>query len=200
MLNSVPMCGCRNSKRLSGELGGIERQPGSNKATAASAGNSRNRSGQFSLGVIVRRNLFALRTQSERERSRGQVEFDEARGARHAGGMSKTLFEKIIAREIPAQIVFEDDLVCAFRDINPQAPTHVLIVPKKPIPRIAEAKPEDHQTLGHLLLKAAAVAEQLGLKESGYRLVFNNGAHAGEAVPHLHCHILGGRPMQWPPG
>jgi len=114
--------------------------------------------------------------------------------------MSKTLFEKIIAREIPANIVFEDNQVIAFRDINPQAPTHVLIIPKKPIPRLAEADPEDHQVLGHLLLKAAAVAQQLGLKTGGYRLVFNNGPDAGEAVPHLHCHILGGRKMNWPPG
>jgi histidine triad (HIT) family protein len=114
--------------------------------------------------------------------------------------MSKTLFEKIVAREIPATIVFEDDKVLAFRDINPQAPTHVLIIPKKPIPRIAEAKSEDQQTLGYLLLKAAEVAEKLGLKQNGYRLVFNNGPHAGEAVPHLHCHILGGRQMTWPPG
>lgn len=114
--------------------------------------------------------------------------------------MSKTLFEKIIAREIPAQIVYEDDLVIAFKDIAPKAPTHVLIIPKKPIPRIAEATPDDHQTLGHLLLKAAEVAEKLGLKQSGYRLVFNNGADGGEAVPHLHCHILGGRKMTWPPG
>lgn len=114
--------------------------------------------------------------------------------------MSKNIFEKIIAREIPANIVFEDDRVLAFRDINPQAPTHILIIPKKPIARIGEAKPEDHQVLGHLLLKAAEVAEKLGLKESGYRLVFNNGPDAGEAVPHLHCHILGGRKMNWPPG
>ena len=114
--------------------------------------------------------------------------------------MSKTLFEKIAAREIPAAIVYEDDTALAFRDINPQAPTHVLIVPKKPIPRIAEAKPEDQSTLGHLLLKAAEVADKLGLKQGGYRLVFNNGPDAGEAVPHLHCHILGGRHMNWPPG
>lgn len=114
--------------------------------------------------------------------------------------MSKTLFEKIAAREIPAQIVYEDDLVLAFKDIAPQAPTHVLIVPKKPIARIAEASAEDHQVLGHLMLKAAVVAEKLGLKASGYRLVFNNGADGGEAVPHLHCHILGGRKMAWPPG
>ena len=114
--------------------------------------------------------------------------------------MSKTLFEKIIAREIPAAIVYEDDLVVAFRDIKPQAPTHVLIVPRKPIPRIAEATPEDHKVLGHLLLKAAQVANKLGLTQSGYRLVFNNGPDGGEAVPHLHCHILGGRHMDWPPG
>lgn len=114
--------------------------------------------------------------------------------------MSKTLFEKIIAREIPAAIVYEDDLVLAFRDIKPQAPVHVLIVPRKPIPRLAEAGPEDHKVLGHLLLKAAEVADKLGLKENGYRLVINNGPDAGEAVPHLHVHILGGRKMNWPPG
>ena len=103
--------------------------------------------------------------------------------------MGKTLFEKIIAREIPGAILYEDDHVVAFQDIRPQAPVHVLIVPRKPIPRI-----------GHLLLKAAEVASKLGLTKSGFRLVFNNGPNAGEAVPHLHCHILGGRPMGWPPG
>ena len=114
--------------------------------------------------------------------------------------MSKTLFEKIAAREIPAQIVYEDDLVFAIRDIKPAAPVHVLIVPKKVIPRIAEAKSEDHRVLGHLLLKAAEVAKSLGLIEGGYRLVINNGPNAGESVPHLHLHILGGRQMAWPPG
>ncbi len=114
--------------------------------------------------------------------------------------MGKTLFEKIIAREAPGTIMYEDDQVVAFRDIRPQAPVHVLIVPRKPIPRIAEAKPEDQQVLGHLLLKAADVAQRLGLTQSGFRLVFNNGPDAGEAVPHLHCHILGGRRMSWPPG
>jgi histidine triad (HIT) family protein len=114
--------------------------------------------------------------------------------------MSKTLFEKIVAREIPATIVYEDDLVLAFRDINAKAPTHVLVIPKKPIPRIAEAKPEDHQVLGHLLLKAAEVARNEGVAESGFRLVFNNGPDAGEAVPHLHCHVIGGRKLGWPPG
>ena len=113
--------------------------------------------------------------------------------------MSKTLFEKIIAREIPADIVYEDDLVLAFRDINPKAPVHVLIVPKKAIPRIAEASTDDQRLLGNLLLKAAEVAAKLGLK-NGYRLVINNGPDGGESVPHLHCHILGGRPLGWPPG
>jgi len=114
--------------------------------------------------------------------------------------MSKTLFEKIVAREIPAQIVFEDELVLAIRDIHPQAPVHVLIFPKQAVPRIAEATPADHKLLGHLLLKAAEVADRLGLKPGGYRLVINNGPDGGETVPHLHCHILGGRPMAWPPG
>jgi histidine triad (HIT) family protein len=114
--------------------------------------------------------------------------------------MSQTLFEKIISREIPATIIYEDYLVLAFNDVKPQAPTHVLIIPKKPIPRIAEAGPQDHQALGHLLLKAAEVAKKLGLTKSGFRLVFNNGPDAGEAVPHLHCHIIGGRKMTWPPG
>jgi len=112
----------------------------------------------------------------------------------------KTLFEKIVAREIPAQIVFEDDLVLAIRDIHPQAPTHLLIFPKKLVPRIAEATADDQKLLGHLLLKAAEVAEKAGLKNGGYRLVINNGADGGETVPHLHCHVLGGRPMAWPPG
>ena len=111
-----------------------------------------------------------------------------------------TLFEKITARQIPAAIVYEDDLVIAFRDVKPQAPTHVLIVPKKPIPRMAEATDEDKQVIGHLMLKAAEVARQLGVESSGYRMVINNGPHAGESVPHLHCHILGGRDLAWPPG
>jgi len=111
-----------------------------------------------------------------------------------------TLFEKIAARQIPAAIVYEDDLVLAFKDISPKAPAHALIVPKKPIARIADATPDDHQVLGHLLLKAAEVARQLGVEQSGYRLVINNGPAAGESVPHLHCHILGGRTLAWPPG
>ncbi len=114
--------------------------------------------------------------------------------------MSKTLFEKIVAREIPAQIIYEDDTYLAFRDINPQAPTPALILPNGAIPRIAEAQPADAQLVGNLLLKAAEVADKLGLKKGGYRLVINNGPDGGETVPHLHCHILGGRHMTWPPG
>ena len=111
-----------------------------------------------------------------------------------------TLFEKIVARQIPAQIVYEDDLIIAFNDIKPAAPAHILVVPKKVIPRIAEAKPEDHKVLGHIMLKAAEIAEKAGLTQKGFRLVINNGPDAGESVPHLHCHILGGRSMSWPPG
>ena len=114
--------------------------------------------------------------------------------------MSKSVFKRIIDREIPATIVYEDDLVLAFRDLNAQAPVHVLIVPKKDIPRVSEAQAEDDKVLGHLLLKAAVVAAQLGLEKTGYRLVINNGPDGGESVPHLHCHILGGRKLAWPPG
>lgn len=114
--------------------------------------------------------------------------------------MSNTLFEKIISREIPAHIIFEDESVIAFRDIKPAAPVHALIVPKKPIERIADAEEADQAVLGHLILKAAEVADKLGIKNSGYRLVINNGPDAGESVPHLHLHILGGRSLSWPPG
>ena len=114
--------------------------------------------------------------------------------------MSKTIFEKIIDREIPGKIAYEDDAVVAFHDVDPKAPFHVLIVPRKPIPRIAEAGEEDQAVLGKLLLGAAKVAASLGLDQSGFRLVINNGKDGGETVPHLHCHILGGRPLTWPPG
>ena len=110
-----------------------------------------------------------------------------------------TLFSKIIRREIPADIVYEDDMALAFRDINPQAPVHILVIPKKPIPKLADALPEDHALMGHLLLTAKRIAEEEGL-QNGYRVVINNGAEAGQTVFHLHLHILGGRQMQWPPG
>ncbi len=110
-----------------------------------------------------------------------------------------TIFEKIIAREIPAKIVYEDDDVLAFHDANPQAPVHVLIVPKKVIPRLADASAEDEALLGKLLLAAKKIAMQLGLT-NGYRVVINNGPDAGESVPHLHVHLLGKRSLAWPPG
>jgi histidine triad (HIT) family protein len=115
-------------------------------------------------------------------------------------GMSKTIFERIIAREIPANIIYEDEHIVAFMDIKPVAPTHVLIIPRKPIARLEDVAPDDHAVLGHLLMKAPAIAAQLGLTESGYRLVINNGQNAGQEVPHLHLHLIGGRRLAWPPG
>jgi histidine triad (HIT) family protein len=111
-----------------------------------------------------------------------------------------TLFEKICQGEIPANIVYQDDLCVCFHDIAPQAPTHLLLIPRKPIPRIAEATEEDEKLLGHLLLQVQKIASQQGLLENGFRIVINNGRDGGEAVPHLHLHILGGRQLQWPPG
>jgi histidine triad (HIT) family protein len=114
--------------------------------------------------------------------------------------MTTCLFCNIASRGIPAQIVFENDLVVAFRDIRPVAPTHVLVIPKKHVAGIHEAGPEDAAVLGQLLLTARDVAEKLGLAESGYRLVVNQGQDGGQTVHHLHLHILGGRSMEWPPG
>ena len=111
-----------------------------------------------------------------------------------------TIFEKIAGREIPARIAFEDEEVMAFHDVNPQAPVHVLIVPKRVIQRLAEAKESDQPLLGRLILTAAKVARDLGMSESGYRVVINNGPDAGESVPHLHVHLLGKRSLAWPPG
>ena len=112
----------------------------------------------------------------------------------------KTIFQKIIDREIPAKIAHEDDLCIAIHDVNPQAPVHVLVIPKQLVPRIGEATTGDQALLGHLLLTAAAVAKKLGLADSGYRLVINHGRDGGESVPHLHVHLLGQRPLAWPPG
>ncbi len=111
-----------------------------------------------------------------------------------------TLFEKIIAREIPAKIVAEDNDMIAFHDVNPQAPVHVLLVPKKPIPRLAETSDEDGALLGKMLLKARTLANELGISETGFRVVVNNGRNGGQTVPHLHLHLLGGRHLGWPPG
>lgn len=110
-----------------------------------------------------------------------------------------TLFGKIIRREIPADIVYEDDLCLAFKDINPQAPTHVLLIPKKEIVKLSDAGAADQAVLGHLLLAAGKIARQLGVADA-FRLVVNNGAEAGQSVFHLHLHILAGRKLRWPPG
>ncbi|HEX8177540.1 MAG TPA: histidine triad nucleotide-binding protein [Pyrinomonadaceae bacterium] len=110
------------------------------------------------------------------------------------------LFCRIIAGEIPADVVHQDDVCLAFRDINPQAPTHVLVIPREHIESLDEATQRDERTLGHLLRVAARVANQEGLSESGYRTVINTGAGAGQSVFHLHLHVLGGRQMNWPPG
>ncbi len=110
-----------------------------------------------------------------------------------------TIFCKIIAREIPADIVYEDDLCLAFRDVNPQAPVHVLVIPKQEIPKLADAAEADQALLGHLMLAAGRIARQLGVGDA-FRLVVNNGAGAGQTVFHLHLHMLAGRPLHWPPG
>ncbi|MGJ3254192.1 MAG: histidine triad nucleotide-binding protein [Elainellaceae cyanobacterium] len=112
---------------------------------------------------------------------------------------SETIFSKIIRREIPADIVYEDDLCLAFNDINPQAPTHILVIPKQAIAKLSDAESQDHALMGHLLLTAKRVADQAGL-ENGYRVVINTGQDGGQTVYHLHLHILGGRQMTWPPG
>jgi histidine triad (HIT) family protein len=113
--------------------------------------------------------------------------------------MAKTIFERIVDREIPARIVHEDELCLAIHDIQPQAPVHVIVFPKRLIPRLAEAATEDKALLGHLLLTAAAIARDLGLVQ-GFRVVINNGPDGGESVPHLHIHLLGRRALAWPPG
>nr|WP_290228124.1 histidine triad nucleotide-binding protein [Trichocoleus desertorum] len=110
-----------------------------------------------------------------------------------------TIFSKIIRREIPADIVYEDNLALAFRDVNPQAPVHILVIPKEAIAKLSDAESQNHALMGHLLLTVKRVAEQEGLA-NGYRVVINNGEDAGQTVHHLHLHILGGRPLAWPPG
>tara|TARA_Y100001949_G_scaffold122367_1_gene104183 strand:- start:25 stop:363 length:339 start_codon:yes stop_codon:yes gene_type:complete len=111
----------------------------------------------------------------------------------------ETIFSKIINKEIPADILYEDDLSLVFNDAQPQAPTHLLIIPKKPIPKLSDASEEDKALLGHLMWVAGEMARTLDLDET-FRLVINNGAKAGQSVFHLHLHLLSGRPLQWPPG
>lgn len=114
--------------------------------------------------------------------------------------MADTIFGKIIRKEIPAKIVHEDDLCLAFHDVAPQAPIHVLVIPKKPIVSIAQLSSEDASLMGHIMLTIQQVAKQLGLAESGYRVVANTGSDGGQSVDHLHFHVLGGRALKWPPG
>jgi histidine triad (HIT) family protein len=111
----------------------------------------------------------------------------------------KTIFKRIIDGEIPAKIVYQDDRCLAFHDIAPQAPTHVIVIPKKEIPSLKEVADDDAALVGHLIVTIRKLAEQLKL-EKGYRVVLNCGPHAGQSVDHLHFHLLGGRPMKWPPG
>lgn len=111
-----------------------------------------------------------------------------------------SIFTRIIDREIPAVIVYEDDICIAFRDIDPEAPHHILVVPKKEIKSLAEAASEDEAILGHLLLTAANIARHQGFSDSGYRVVINTNKEGGQAVNHIHLHVLGGRQMEWPPG
>ncbi len=113
--------------------------------------------------------------------------------------MAETVFAKIVAGQIPARIVHDDDRCLAFHDVNPQAPVHVLVIPKKPVVNVAALEAADESLAGHLVLVAAEVARKLGVS-AGYRLVFNCGPHGGQSVDHLHLHLLAGRPLGWPPG
>jgi histidine triad (HIT) family protein len=114
--------------------------------------------------------------------------------------MSDTLFGKIVAGDIPADIVYEDDDVLAFRDVAPQAPTHILVIPRRPIPTLNDLEPGDAELVGKLFLAAKKIAAAEGIAQAGYRTVINCNAAAGQTIYHLHLHLLGGRPMQWPPG
>jgi len=111
-----------------------------------------------------------------------------------------TVFSRIVKGEIPARIVYDDERVLAFHDVSPKAPTHVLVIPKREIPRLSNATEADEALLGHLLLVARKVARELGLDEKGYRVVINTGEDGGQSVEHLHLHVLGGRALAWPPG
>ncbi len=115
-------------------------------------------------------------------------------------GMTETIFSKIIRKEIPAKIIYEDDQCLAFHDVQPQAPVHVLVIPKKPIPSLEQLTSEDAALLGHLWTVIPQLARELGVAEEGYRVVVNCGRQGGQSVDHLHYHILGGRNMVWPPG
>jgi histidine triad (HIT) family protein len=125
---------------------------------------------------------------------------DEVEKAQHAHAQGDTIFGKIVRGEIPAKFIYEDDLCVAFHDVNPQSPTHVLIVPRKPITQHSKSEDADEQLLGRLLVAARKVAVKLGVSDTGYRIVINDGPHGCQSVYHLHIHLLAGRQMGWPPG
>eukprot|EP00123_Amoebidium_parasiticum_P019405 comp25075_c0_seq1/m.46946 comp25075_c0_seq1/g.46946 ORF comp25075_c0_seq1/g.46946 comp25075_c0_seq1/m.46946 type:complete len:154 (-) comp25075_c0_seq1:67-528(-) len=132
-----------------------------------------------------------------------RVTCDEVKKAQQAAAKPKateTLFSKILRKEIPSKGVYEDELVYAFRDIAPQAPTHILVIPKKPIPQLSKAEDGDTMILGHLLQTARKIADQEGLSKDGFRIVINDGKHGAQSVYHLHVHLVGGRQLGWPPG
>lgn len=112
----------------------------------------------------------------------------------------KTIFTKIINREIPADIILEDEDLIAFADINPQAPVHILVIPKKPIPTVNDLEEQDAELMGKIIIAATKIAKKKGIDDNGYRLVFNCNSDGGQAVYHIHCHLLGGRKLNWPPG
>lgn len=114
--------------------------------------------------------------------------------------MPDTIFGRIAAGEVPADILYEDEHLVAFRDLGPQAPTHILVIPRKPIPTLNDLEEADAELAGRLLLAAARIARQLGISKAGYRVVINCNADGGQTVFHLHLHLLGGRPLHWPPG
>uniref|UniRef100_A0A3Q4IER6 Histidine triad nucleotide binding protein 2 n=1 Tax=Neolamprologus brichardi TaxID=32507 RepID=A0A3Q4IER6_NEOBR len=152
----------------------------------------------FTCSSICRRRADLLLAVRE-----GTIGGDEVRLAEEAskkyGSPAPTIFSKVIDKSIPADIIYEDEKCLAFRDISPQAPVHFLVIPRIPIPRISEAKDDDAELLGHLLVVAKNVAKQESLTE-GYRVVINDGKHGAQSVYHLHIHVLGGRQMKWPPG
>ncbi|XP_044738395.1 histidine triad nucleotide-binding protein 1-like [Chrysoperla carnea] len=125
---------------------------------------------------------------------------DEVALAQTAKAGGDTIFGKILRKEIPCEFLYEDEQCVAFKDVNPQAPVHILVIPRKPISQLSKSTDEDEAVLGHLLVAARKVAKQVGIDETGYRLVINDGKNGAQSVFHLHIHILGGRQMQWPPG
>jgi len=125
---------------------------------------------------------------------------DEVELSKHAKPQGDTIFGKIVRGEIPTNFIYEDDKCVAFHDLNPTAPTHVLILPKKPISQLSKSDDSDEQLLGHLLVVARKLADQLNVSKTGYRLVINDGPHGSQSVYHMHIHLLGGRQMAWPPG